>query len=52
MPFSTAHILPEPGPLHLARKQDLLDLELPAPDLSVYDTQPPASGDSTDEART
>ena len=26
----------EPGALHLTRQQDLLDLELPAPDLSVY----------------
>lgn len=47
-----ARLLPDPGPLHLARKQDLLDLELPAPDLSVYDTEQPASGDSNDEART
>ena len=47
-----ARLLPDPGPLHLARKQDLLDLELPAPDLSVYDTEHPAQGDSTDEART
>jgi hypothetical protein len=30
--------LPEPGPLHLTRKQDLLDLQLPDPDLSVYRT--------------
>ena len=30
--------LPDPGPLHLARKQDLLDLQLPDPDLSVYET--------------
>ncbi len=29
---------PEPGALHLTRPSDLLDLELPAPDLSVYDT--------------
>jgi transposase len=28
---------PEPGALHLTRQQDLLELELPAPDLSVYD---------------
>lgn len=28
---------PEPGALHLTRQQDLLDLELPAPDLSLYD---------------
>lgn len=32
----------EPGALHLTRQQDLLELELPAPDLSLYDrpTQP------------
>jgi hypothetical protein len=30
----------EPGALHLTRQADLLELELPAPDLSVYD--PPA----------
>jgi len=27
----------EPGALHLTRQQDLLDLELPAPDFSLYD---------------
>ena len=30
-------IRPEPAPLHLTRRQDLLDLELPAPDLSIYE---------------
>ena len=30
----------EPGALHLTRQADLLELELPAPDLSLYD--PPA----------
>lgn len=29
---------PPPGPLHLPHKQDLLDLELPEPDCSLYDT--------------
>jgi len=29
----------EPGALHLTRQQDLLELELPAPDLSLYDTK-------------
>jgi transposase len=29
----------EPGALHLTRQQDLLDLELPAPDLSLYQAQ-------------
>ncbi len=35
--------LPEPGALHLTRQSDLLDLELPTPDLSLYSpksTQP------------
>jgi hypothetical protein len=31
----------EPGALHLTRQQDLLELELPAPDLSLYDTPNP-----------
>jgi transposase len=29
--------LPEKGVLHLTRNEDLLDLELPEPDLSIYD---------------
>jgi len=36
-------LLPEPGALHLTRQSDLLELELPAPDLSLYEpksTQP------------
>jgi transposase len=32
--------LPEPGALHLTRRQDLLDLELPAADLGLYETHP------------
>jgi transposase len=45
--------LPEPGPLHLTRKQDLLDLQLPDPDLSVYETEEdqPEQGDNADEAK-
>jgi transposase len=35
--------LPEPGALHLTRREDLLDLELPEPDLSIYDTTKPSS---------
>ena len=31
-------ILPEPGALHLTRRQDLLDLELPEPNLGLYET--------------
>lgn len=32
-----ARVLPEPGALHLTRASDLLELDLPQPDLSVYD---------------
>jgi len=35
------HPSQEPGALHLTRQQDLLDLELPPPDLSLYDRQNP-----------
>jgi DUF971 family protein len=31
-------LVPEPGALHLTRQSDLLELELPAPDLSLYHT--------------
>lgn len=30
-------LLPEPGALHLTRRQDLLDLELPSPNLETYE---------------
>ncbi len=30
---------PEPGALHVTRRQDLLDLTLPEPDLEVYNTE-------------
>ena len=32
-----ARLAPQPGPLHLTRRADLLELELSAPDLGVYD---------------
>ena len=34
-----ARPLVQPGALHLTRQQDLLDLDLPAPDLSLYESQ-------------
>jgi transposase len=34
-------LLPEPGALHLTRRQDLLDLELPEANLAVYETSTP-----------
>jgi hypothetical protein len=33
---SRARLRPEPGALHLTRRQDLLELDLPEPDLSAY----------------
>lgn len=36
---------PQPGPLHLTRRSDLLDLELPQADLAIY--EPPSSPDPT-----
>ena len=38
--------LPDPGPLTLLRKQDQLDLDLPDPDLSVYE---PKEGENAHE---
>jgi len=29
-------VLPEPGPLILTRRQDLLDIDIPMPDLELY----------------
>ena len=34
---SRSRNLPEPGPLHLTRNEDQLELQLPEPDLSFYD---------------
>lgn len=34
---SRARLLPQPSALHLTRRQDLLDLELDPPDLSLYE---------------
>lgn len=31
--------LPEPGPLHVTRRSDLLELDVPKPDLDIYDTE-------------
>ena len=33
-----ARTLPEPGPLQLTRAHDLLDIDIPPPDLNVYET--------------
>ncbi len=30
-------VMPQPGPLHLSRKSDYLDLDLEAPDMNAYD---------------
>jgi transposase len=43
-------IQPEPGALHLTRRQDLLELDIAEPNLSVYDTKHQhQSGDNLDE---
>lgn len=46
-------LLPEPGALHLTRRGDLLDLELPEPNLNLYETEPsthlPAPGETPHE---
>jgi hypothetical protein len=34
-------LLPEPGALQLTRRQDLLELDLPEPDLAIYDPPDP-----------
>jgi hypothetical protein len=39
--------LPEPGALHLTRAQDLLDLELPAANLNLYESPTPETTDET-----
>lgn len=42
-------IAPEPGALHLTRRQDLLDLDIPEPDMSIYDAENDNKGETTDE---
>jgi hypothetical protein len=37
LPDQENHTNPAPGPLHLTRRADLLELELPAADLAPYD---------------
>jgi transposase len=43
-------IMPEPGALHLTRRQDLLELDMPEPDLSIYETDN-HKGEDTDEQK-
>jgi transposase len=42
-------ILPEPGALHLTRRQDLLDLDMPEPDLSIYERDEQGGEDNDEE---
>lgn len=35
-----SRVLPESSPLHLTRSEDLLDIEIEQPDLSVYNNHP------------
>lgn len=41
-------MLPEPGALHLTHHAEMLDVELPEPDMTDFDT-PEGQGDATDE---
>ncbi|HIC89118.1 MAG TPA: IS21 family transposase [Anaerolineae bacterium] len=43
-------ILPEPGALHLTRRQDLLEIDMPEPDLTIYETDE-EQGEHNDEAQ-
>jgi hypothetical protein len=36
-------LLIQPGPLHLTRRQDLLDVELAPADLSIYEAKDPTT---------
>jgi len=42
-------LYPEQGALHLTRREDLLELDLPDPDLSIYDPQPNPNPESNHE---
>jgi transposase len=45
-------MLPEPAALHLTRRQDLLELDIPEPNLSLYDTDyNPNDGGNDDECQ-
>lgn len=45
---SRQRLLPEPAALHLTRRQDLLELELPEPDLSAYTSSQPETNTECD----
>jgi transposase len=42
-------VLPEPGALHLTRRQDLLELDMPEPNLSIYETQETSPKEEPDD---
>jgi transposase len=44
-------IAPEPGALHLTRRQDLLELDIPEPDMSIYDAENDNKGEAADECQ-
>ena len=41
--------MPEPGPLHLTRNEDQLEVQLPEPDLSCYDPEQPSNPEQAPE---
>ena len=42
-------IMPEPGPLHIMRNEDLLDLEIQEPDMSIYEINNDDNNNEEDE---
>ena len=46
-----SRILPEPGALHVTRRLDLLELEIPEPNLSIYDLESDPNEGATDNDR-
>ena len=42
-------ILPEPGPLHIMRNEDLLDLEIQEPDMNIYEVNDEDNNNNDDD---
>ena len=41
-------VMPQPGALHLTRRQDLLELDIPEPNLPIYDNEKGKEGDTNE----
>lgn len=42
-------IMPEPGALHLTRRQDILEMDIPEPNLSIYDNENHQNNEEKDD---